>query len=130
MKQIKTLEPGGVFEEEGVYVTAVPAYNNDKPFHPRENDWLGYVLTIDEVTIYHTGDSDLIPEMKEIECNIALLPVSGTYVMTAEEAAKATDIIEPDVCIPMHWGNLIGTEEDAHKLKKLAKCKTVILEKE
>ena len=130
MKQLKTLEPGDEYEDEFVRVTAVPAYNANKPFHPRENDWLGYLVTMEEVTVYHTGDTDVIPEMNDIECNVALLPVSGTYVMTAEEAATAADMIEPEVCIPMHWGALIGTHEDAEKFKKLAKCKTIILEKE
>jgi len=130
MKILKTMEPGDVFEEQGISVTGVAAYNPDKPFHPRDNDWLGYIVSLDKVTIYHAGDSDVIPEMKEIEADIALLPVSGTYVMTADEAAEAAEIIEPDVAIPMHWGNLIGTRTDAERLKKLAKCKTVILEKE
>ncbi len=132
MKALKTLSPGDEFEDDHLRVEAVGAYNKDKPFHPKENEWLGYNFTINKVTVYHTGDSDLIPEMKDVECNIALLPVSGTYVMTAEEAAKAVDMIEPDVCIPMHWGALIGTEEDALKFKKLVgnKAKVVILEKE
>jgi L-ascorbate metabolism protein UlaG (beta-lactamase superfamily) len=119
-----------VYEDEHVHVLAVPAYNDGKPFHPRENDWVGYVFTVDKVTIYHTGDTDLIPEMKDIECNIALLPVSGTYVMNAEEAANAANIIKPDVAIPMHWGALIGAKEDAENFKKHASCKTVILERE
>jgi L-ascorbate metabolism protein UlaG (beta-lactamase superfamily) len=130
MRQLKTMEPGDVFEEDGLRVVAVPAYNIGKKFHPRENDWLGYVLTLDEVVIYHTGDSDFIPEMSEIECNIALLPVSGTYVMDAETAAQAAAAIKPDVVVPMHWGNLIGTLEDVERFKKLWKGKTIILDKD
>ncbi len=130
MRQLKTMEPGGEFDLDGIRIEAVPAYNKDKAFHPRENDWLGYVVTMDKVTIYHTGDTDVIPEMKDIECNIALLPVSGTYVMTAAEAAQAASMIDPDVAIPMHFGNLIGTVEDAQQFKKLAKCDVTILEKE
>jgi L-ascorbate metabolism protein UlaG (beta-lactamase superfamily) len=130
LKQLKTLEPGDVFEEEDIRVEAIPAYNIGKPFHPRDNDWLGYIVTLGKTTLYHTGDSDVIPEMKDVECDIALLPVSGTYVMTAAEAAKAAGIIEPDVCVPMHWGAIIGSRGDAEQLKKLTKCKTIILEKE
>ena len=130
LKALKPLEPGSVYSDDFVHIVAVPAYNRNKQFHPRDNDWLGYVVTMDKVTIYHTGDTDLIPEMDDIECNIALLPVSGTYVMTAEEAAQAAARIEPDVAIPMHWGNLIGTEDDAKQFKKLCKCDVTILEKE
>ena len=132
MKQLKTLEPGTEFEDSLLRVLAVPSYNKDKPFHPRDNDWLGYLITTAEVTVYHSGDSDLIPEMADIECNIALLPVSGTYVMNAAEAAEAVEVIEPEIAIPMHWGALIGTHDDAQAFKKAvgSKAKVVILEKE
>jgi L-ascorbate metabolism protein UlaG (beta-lactamase superfamily) len=130
MKQLKVMEPGSVYEDGNVRIEAVPAYNKDKPFHPRENDWLGYVFTLDKITVYHSGDTDLIPEMEKIKCDIALLPVSGKYVMTADEAAKAAALIKPDVCIPMHWGALVGSKEDAEHFKKLVKCESIILEKE
>ncbi len=130
MGKLHILEPGSVYSDEFVHVQGVPAYNENKPFHPRENGWLGYLLTVDKVVIYHTGDTDLIPEMKKIKCNIALLPVSGTYVMNAEEAANAANLIEPDVAIPMHWGAIIGVQDDAETFKKHAKCKVLILEKE
>ncbi len=130
MKMLKPLTPGESFDDDAVHILAVPAYNIEKTFHPRENDWLGYVVTLDGAVIYHTGDTDYIPEMDDITCNIALLPVSGTYVMSAEEAAYAANKIKPDVAIPMHWGNLIGSHEDAEKFKKLAKCDVVILERE
>ena len=119
-----------MFTDERVKVEAVSAYNPEKPFHPKANGWLGYVITIDKVAVYHTGDTDLIPEMKKVNCNIALLPVSGTYVMNAEEAAKAANLIEPDLAIPMHWGSLIGAHTDAETFKKQCKCKVLILEKE
>lgn len=129
MKTLKTMEPGDVYEDKNIQVKAVPAYNKNKPFHPRENDWLGYVITMDGVSIYHAGDSDHIKEMDTITCDIALLPVSGTYVMSVEEAAAAANNIKPDVAIPMHWGSIIASQEEAEKFKKLAKCKVIILEK-
>lgn len=129
-KQVKALKPGESYEDEHIRVEAVRAYNPEKPFHPKANDWLGFVVTLDKVTFYHSGDSDVIPEMEDVECNLAMLPVSGTYVMTAEEAVRAAAMIEAEVAIPMHWGNLVGTREDALRFKKLADCKTVILEKE
>ena len=81
---VRTVKPGDSLEVKGVKVEAVRAYNTNKKFHPRENDWVGYVITFEGIRIYHAGDTDRIPEMREIDCQIALLPVSGTYVMTAE----------------------------------------------
>jgi L-ascorbate metabolism protein UlaG (beta-lactamase superfamily) len=130
MKLLKPVAPGDVVEIEDIHIQAVPAYNVDKPFHPRENDWVGYLITVAGVTIYHTGDSDVIPEMRDIECDIALLPVSGKYVMDVKGAVEAAEMIKPSVVIPMHWGALVGTIEDAQQLKKLLKTDVVILEKE
>lgn len=130
MGKLHVLEAGGVYSDGIIEVKGVPAYNPTKPFHPRENGWLGYLVTLDKVTIYHSGDTDLIPEMKKIKCNVALLPVSGTYVMTAEEAAEAANLIEADVSIPMHWGAIIGVQTDADEFKKRVKGKVVILERE
>lgn len=130
MKALRVLEVGQEINEEGIKVKAIPAYNKNKPFHPKDNGWLGYVVTMDNVSIYHAGDTDFIPEMKSVKCHVALLPISGTYVMNAEEAAKAADLIEPEVAIPIHWGALIGTKEDVDVFKKNTKTKTIVLERE
>jgi len=98
---------------------AVPAYNLDKPNHKQSSKYLGYILTINNKRIYHAGDTDLIPEMNSIEADIALLPVSGKYVMDPEEAANAANLIRPEVAIPMHYGSVIGSKEDAEKFKSL-----------
>ena len=97
----------------------VPAYNLDKPNHKQSSKYLGYILTINNKRIYHAGDTDLIPEMNSIEADIALLPVSGKYVMDPEEAANAANLIRPEVAIPMHYGSVIGSKEDAEKFKSL-----------
>lgn len=97
----------------GIKIEAVHAYNLNKKFHPRKNGWLGFILEIDGIRIYHAGDTDYIPEMKKIDADIALLPVSGTYVMTAEEAVKAAMDISPGLAIPMHYGTLVGEVNDA-----------------
>ena len=111
-----------------LHIEAVPAYNIDKPFHPKSKNWLGYILTINNERIYHAGDTDVIPEMKNLgKIDIALLPVSGTYVMNPAEAAKACAIIKPKIAIPMHYGSGIGTNEDAERFKVLAECNVVIL---
>ena len=83
---VRVIKAGETIDVDGVRVTAVPSYNLNKKFHPSKNQWIGYVIDVGGVKIYHAGDSDYIPEMKDIEADIALLPVSGTYVMTAEEA--------------------------------------------
>lgn len=118
--QVRILKAGERVTLGGVTVEAVAAYNTNKKFHPQGNHWLGFVVTVDGVRIYHAGDTDLIPEMRDIRADIALLPVSGTYVMTAEEAAQAALSIRPQVAIPMHYGaGVVGTDEDAARFAKL-----------
>ncbi|HIJ90278.1 MAG: MBL fold metallo-hydrolase [Desulfobulbaceae bacterium] len=113
--KIMILAPGERREVEGVMIEAVPAYNLDKEFHPQGNSWLGFILTVEGVRLYHAGDTDYIPEMKNIRADIALLPVSGTYVMTSEEAARAAIVIGPKIAVPMHYGANVGTGDDAHR---------------
>ncbi|MFH1408779.1 MAG: MBL fold metallo-hydrolase [Nanoarchaeota archaeon] len=118
-KNITVLEPGQKLQVNGMIIETVKAYNTDKGFHPEENGWLGYILTLNGKRIYHAGDTDLIDEMGHIHVDVALLPVSGTYVMTAEEAAEAVKRIKPKASIPMHWGAIVGSREDAERFKEL-----------
>jgi L-ascorbate metabolism protein UlaG (beta-lactamase superfamily) len=128
VKDVIYLKPYEKVEIEGLTVEGVPAYNTNKPFHPKRDEKLGYVVTIDGKRIYHAGDTDFIPEMKDLKnIDIAFLPVSGTYVMTAEEAAKAADVIKPKVAIPIHYGAIVGTEEDAKKFANFTKVPVKIL---
>lgn len=131
-KEIKTVKPGAGLEVDGVEVNTVRAYNTNKKFHPRENGWVGYVFRLDKVTYYLAGDTDRIPEMKEVKCDVALLPVSGTYVMTAEEASEAALDISLKVAVPMHYGAIVGELSDAERFVSLLKGKreTAILPKE
>jgi L-ascorbate metabolism protein UlaG (beta-lactamase superfamily) len=134
----KIVEPGQRLDLGGVRIEAVPAYNLNKfrepgkVFHPREDKKVGYVVSLDGVRFYHAGDSDATPEMKSLDVDVALLPVSGTYVMTAEEAADAAKAIKAKVVIPMHYGALVGTVEDATRFRDLvgAARQVVILDKE
>ncbi len=112
---VRTLAPGETLDLDGIKILAVASYNTDKPFHPRDNQWLGFVVTLDGVSIYHAGDTDLIPEMEGLDVDIALLPVSGTYVMTWEQAVEAAKQIRPKAAVPMHYGGIVGTDEDAKK---------------
>jgi L-ascorbate metabolism protein UlaG (beta-lactamase superfamily) len=114
---VRTMQPGESVTVENIRIEAVPAYNTNKDFHPRENNWLGFIITINNQRIYHTGDTDLIPEMDQISADIALLPVSGTYVMTAEEAVEAAKRIKPSVAVPMHYDAIVGSGDDAMNFK-------------
>ncbi|MBI9084173.1 MAG: MBL fold metallo-hydrolase [Desulfobacterales bacterium] len=115
---IRIVAPGDVLTVAGIRIEVVPAYNVDKHFHPQSNGWLGFVVEIDGVRLYHAGDTDFIPVMKTVKADIALLPVSGTYVMTAEEAVQAALAINPAVAIPMHFGTIVGDGGDAETFEK------------
>lgn len=137
-KKIITILPNEEKIINNVKIKAIPAYNIDKinpdtkkPFHPKEDGKVGFIVTINEISVYHTGDSDLIPEMIDLKPNILLVPVSGTYVMTASEAAIAVVKIKPKLAIPMHYGTIVGSDEDAKEFKRLVKsCEVQILTKE
>jgi len=115
---VRVIAPGESITVDDVKVEAVPSYNTDKDFHPKKNAWLGFIVEVEGVRIYHAGDADFIPEMKDFKVDIALLPVSGTYVMTSDQAVKAALAIQPKLAIPMHYGAIVGDEGDALKFKK------------
>ena len=127
---IKTVRPGDKLEVSGVLIEAVPAYNVGKRFHPKEAGNVGFIVTIGGQRLYHAGDTDVIPEMASFRVDIALLPVSGTYVMTAKEAVEATQVIRPKLVIPMHYGTIVGSDEDAKYLAQHSGIETLILKKE
>lgn len=118
---LKVAKLGDTFDINNIKIEAVPAYNINKQFHPKENEWLGYILTVNGKRIYHAGDTDLIPEMDDIKADIALLPVGGRYTMNAKEAAEAAKKIKPKIAIPMHYEKIVGTKADAEKFKELLK---------
>jgi L-ascorbate metabolism protein UlaG (beta-lactamase superfamily) len=127
---VQVLKPGESTTVSGVKVTAVPSYNTDKQFHPKSNNWLGFMVELDGVKIYHAGDTDHIPEMKDLRPDIALIPVSGTYVMTADQAAEAARAIKPKIVVPMHYGKIVGSEADAAEFAEALKdAMTVVIKK-
>ena len=111
----RTAEPGD--ESYDVTVEAVPAYNLNKQFHPKSNGWLGYIITMDGVRYYAAGDTDALPELEDVECDIAMVPAGGTYTMTASEAAGLVNRISPEYAIPIHYGTIVGTAADADTFK-------------
>ena len=134
VKEIVFVGGSESLEWENLLLEAVPAYNIDKfrsagvCYHPQNNGQVGYVLEIGGVRVYHAGDTDKIPEMADLrDINIALLPVSGTYVMTWQEAAEAVKLIKPKLAIPMHYGSIVGSKEDAEKFKEKAECPVEII---
>jgi L-ascorbate metabolism protein UlaG (beta-lactamase superfamily) len=130
-KGIVTVVPGQNYTIGSLNIMTLPAYNLDKKFHPKGNNWIGYIITLATgQKIYHAGDTDFIPEMRKVITDIALLPCGGTYTMTAQQAAGAANIFKPKVLIPMHWGEVVGSKADAEEVKKLFKGETVILEPE
>jgi len=128
---VRVVKPGDTLTIKGTTVDVVPAYNLDKQFHPKEAGGVGYVITTAEgFRVYHAGDTDLIPEMDQIEADIALLPVGGTYTMDAVEAAQAANTIKPRAAIPMHWGSIVGSRKDAEKFRDLCEIEVKILKPE
>lgn len=118
--RVHTLAPGQSVEVGGITIKGVRAYNPAKEFHPKAQNWLGFLVTIDGETIYYAGDTDLIPEMHELgPVDIALLPIGGTYTMSADEAARAAAAIKPRVkAIPYHYGDIVGSDADAEAFRK------------
>ncbi|HJO61731.1 MAG: MBL fold metallo-hydrolase [Desulfobacterales bacterium] len=124
---VKVVRPGQTIDVDEIKIEAVPAYNTDKTFHPKENGWLGFIVDMEGVRIYHAGDTDFIPEMNQFEVDIALLPVSGTYVMTAVDAIEAALAIRPKLAIPMHYGAIVGGDQDAKDFKIALEGKVEVL---
>jgi len=126
-RQIKV---GDTLTVDGIAVQVVPAYNIKSQYHPKDKGYVGYVIREGGRSIYHAGDTDLIPEMKNIKTDVALLPAGGKFTMDATEAAKAANLIKPKVAIPMHYGKIVGSPADAQTFKKLCEVPVVIMEPE
>ena len=118
-ENIITLDPGDAENIDGIKVEAIHSYNIDKPFHPKENNWLGYIIEIDGVRYYIAGDTDITEENKNIKCDVAFVPVGGTYTMNFSEAAQLINIIKPKIAVPIHYGSVVGTKQDATDFIKL-----------
>ena len=128
-RNTRPLEPGRSMELSGVKITGIASYNLAKQFHPKSNNWLGFVIEIDSTRIYYAGDTDLIEQMTELKgIDAALLPVGGTYTMDAKAAADAASIIRPGCAIPYHFGDIVGSRADAERFSQSADCRVEILE--
>jgi len=126
---VRALRPGESTKVGEVQIEAVPAYNVNKPFHPQRAEHLGFIVSVGAERIYFAGDTDRIPEMAGVDCDVALLPVGGTYTMNAEQAAQAAADIKPRIAVPMHWGaGVVGKRDDAERFRELYEGEVVILE--
>ena len=111
------LNPNEEKDVEGIFVKTVPAYNIGKPFHPRNNNWLGYVINYNNISYYIAGDTDKTPEAENVKCDIALIPIGGHFTMDVNVAAELVKIINPKVAIPTHYGSIVGDINDGKKFK-------------
>lgn len=119
--RILVVEPGEKYELLGIKFETVPAYNIEKQYHSKESNWVGYILEINDVHYYISGDTDITPEAKAVNCDVAFVPIGGIYTMNAKEAASLINTIEPQIAIPTHYGEIIGSHDDAVLFKKLVK---------
>lgn len=113
MENITIVEPNNTYEILDITIKTVPSYNINKQFHPRENNWVGYILTIQNNSYYIAGDTDINDDNKKIKCDVAFLPIGGTYTMNALEAAQLANTIKPKIAVPIHYGSIVGNKEDA-----------------
>lgn len=119
IRHVILVEPNNTYEVEGIKIETISSYNTNKQFHPKENQWIGYIIEIDGIRYYIAGDTDITPENKQVKCDVAFIPVGGIYTMNYEEAAELANIIKPKIVIPIHYGSIVGTKEDGIEFKKL-----------
>ena len=119
LKDYIFLNPNEEINIENINIKTIPAYNIGKPFHPKDNKWLGYLVTINNVSYYIAGDTDKTNEIEKIKCDIALVPIGGHFTMDVNEAANLIRIINPNVVIPTHYGSIVGNTEDGKRFKDI-----------
>ena len=114
-----TVESNKEYMVQGIKFETIPAYNTNKTFHPKENNWVGYIITLDGIRYYIAGDTDITEENRKVKCDVAFVPVGGTYTMDFKEAAQLINEIQPKIAVPIHYGSVVGTEQDATDFIKL-----------
>ena len=116
---IITVEPNEKYVVQGIKFETIPAYNTNKTFHPKKNGWVGYIIIINGIRYYIAGDTDITEENKQVKCDVAFVPVGGTYAMDFKEAAQLINEIQPKIAVPIHYGSVVGTKQDATDFIKL-----------
>lgn len=123
------VKPGQKMNVAGIEIETIAAYNMNKEFHPKENGWVGYILNLNGIRCYVAGDTDITEENKKVNCDIAMIPIGGTYTIDAEEAAEFINGIKPEIAIPIHYGNIVGKLEDADVFKSLVDSNIQVITK-
>ena len=127
---IVTVEPNKEYMVEKIKFETIPAYNINKQFHPKENGWVGYIIELNNIKYYIAGDTDITEENKKVKCDVVFVPVGGTYTMDFKEAANLINEIQPKIAVPIHYGSVVGTNQDAIDFSKLIhpeiECKILI----
>lgn len=118
-ENIITVIPNIRYSINGLVFNTIASYNMNKTFHPKENNWVGYVLFINETSYYAAGDTDMTEDNLKVRCDVALVPVGGTYTMTYKEAAKLVNDIKPKIAVPTHYGEIVGSKDDGEKFVEL-----------
>ena len=116
---IVTVDPEETDMVKGIRFETVPAYNINKQFHPKENGWVGYIIEFDGIRYYIAGDTDITEENKNVKCDVAFVPVGGTYTMDFKEAANLINEMKPKIAVPIHYGSIVGTNQDAIDFARL-----------
>ena len=124
VKEIRTVLPENSYEMNGLSFETVPAYNSLKPFHPKGAGWVGYILLAGGKRIYIAGDTDIVKEIKQVKCDIAMVPIGGTYTMDARQAAQLINTLSPEIAIPTHYGSIVGKAADAEVFQREVKPPT------
>ena len=115
--------PSDLYNVKDIKFETVPAYNVNKQFHRKEEGWVGYIIEFNQIKFYVAGDTDITEENRKVKCDVAFVPVGGKYTMNCEEAAQLVNEIKPKIAVPIHYGKVVGSIEDADKFMKLINTK-------
>lgn len=121
------VKPNQEYNINGLHIQTTVAYNENKPFHPKKQEWVGYIIAFEDAKVYIAGDTDHLKELESIRCDIALVPIGGTYTMNFKEAADLINAIHPKIAIPTHYGSIVGTKEDATNFKTMVHSETSVI---
>ena len=125
--QIVIVEPNNNYELKDIKFETLPSYNENKKYHPKENNWVGYIIELNEIKYYIAGDTDNINEIQNIKCNIAFLPIGGEFTMNSQEAAELANKIECNIVVPTHYAELVGTKKDLDEFIRLTNKEIKVL---